>query len=357
MSTLNPSRLISGTFLGIDHFSDEEATRFQADLRSLDEAQWARMIDDMHGIGIDTLIFQQCATRREGGDRPTAYYPSPTRPRMRWQKGDTFGAVVRRATQLGMKIFYGIGDMAGPESYLHGDEAWVDMEVTIRELAGLYAGLPSFGGWYWTSEYPPSSMMGRDVLRRDIPKVRALHNADVLLAPGLDAAISATLLGDIDVDILAYQDGVGINITPKSWNRFPATNRHHSLDRLPYYWELIKRGHDGWQDPKKPTTFWNYYTRPRGRTKLWNDLEIWEFDHRGAVIPGEMSRIQSQLELSAPFVDKQTIFQYPGLMCHPDAPVKVGGERAVELYEQYAAYRQRLLTEGPGFLEAGNGGT
>jgi hypothetical protein len=60
----NPTRLISGTFIGIDHFSDEEATRFQAELRSLTEENWRQMVRDMHAIGIDTLVFQQCATRR-----------------------------------------------------------------------------------------------------------------------------------------------------------------------------------------------------------------------------------------------------------------------------------------------------
>jgi hypothetical protein len=347
------TRLISGTWLGIDHFSDGEAVRFQDDIRALTEDQWRSMIDDMHAIGIDTLIFQQCATWREGGDKPTAYYPSPTRPRMRWMKGDTFGAVVDRATELGMKIYYGCGAMDGPGIYSEMEAAWEDMAVTVNELGELYGDLPSFAGWYWTSEYPPCSTPGRDVLVTLVPRLRKLWDAEIMIAPGADRVMAATVLNDIDVDVVAYQDGVGINITPKSWNRFPQTNRYHSLDRLPYLYEVIRKAHDAWQDPDNPRTYWNYYTRPRGRTAFWNDLEVWEFDHRGALIPAEMSRVQAQLELTAPFVDKQVIFQYPGLLCSPEAEVKVGGERAVELYEQYAAYRQRLLDEGPGFLEQG----
>jgi hypothetical protein len=344
LCAIDPTRLISGTFLGLDHFSDEEATRFQSDLRSLTEEHWRRMIRDMHAIGMDTLVFQQCATRRGGSEKPVAYYVSPTRTRMPWLRGDTFGAVIAEATSLGMLIFYGVGDMNGPDPYLAPERLMADVAITMRELFDLYGGLPSFGGWYWTSEYPPSSVMGRDSLRRCIGAARAIRDAPIMIAPTADRGMSAALLSDIDVDIVAYQDGVGLNITPKDWNRFPETDRYRSLHRLPILYDRLKSAHDGYEPPDaSPKSFWNYYTRRRGRTAIWNDLEVWEFDHRGALIPAEMSRVQSQLELTAPYVEKQIIFQYPGLLCHPDFPVKVGGERAVELYEQYAAYRENLL--------------
>ncbi|MFA7232452.1 MAG: hypothetical protein WC071_14360, partial [Victivallaceae bacterium] len=59
--------------------------------------------------------------------------------------------------------------------------------------------------------------------------------------------------------------------------------------------------------------------------------------------PTEIARLAAQLDLSAPYVDKQIIYQYPGLMQHPDHPVKVGGERAITLYEEYVIYRQAVL--------------
>jgi hypothetical protein len=67
------------------------------------------------------------------------------------------------------------------------------------------------------------------------------------------------------------------------------------------------------------------------------------FDHKGALIPAEFSRIVTQLKYTAPYVEKQIIYQYPGLMTHPDFPVKVGSERAETLYEQYFLYRENIL--------------
>ena len=98
-----------------------------------------------------------------------------------------------------------------------------------------------------------------------------------------------------------------------------------------------------WPADRPARSYWNYYARPRGRTALWNDLEVWEFDHRGALVPAEMSRVQAALDLTAPHVEKQVIFQYPGLLCSPDFPAGLGGERAADLYEQYADYGHRLL--------------
>jgi hypothetical protein len=338
------TRLISGTFLGLDHWSDREGARFQAAIRSLTEDHWRQMVRDMAALGLDTLVFQQCVCSRDGWGRGRAYYRSPTRPRFDWMRGDTFGAVVDEATRLGMTLFYGLGDMFSPDPYRHTEEVLQDALGVGRELLDLYGGLPSFGGWYWTWEFAPSSLTGRDSLRRIIPAVRALHDCPILISPNADRGICPTLLADIDVDIIAYQDSVGLAVEPPFLGRIHRYDRHRSLHRLPELYSMLKFAHDAWQpaDAEKPN-LWTYYTRSRGPTALWNNVEVWEFDHRGALVPAEFSRVVSQLDLTAPFVRKQIIYQYPGLMCHPDHPVPVGGERAVTLYEQYMLYRNRLL--------------
>jgi len=344
MEKQNNSRLISGTFLGIDHWSDKEGARFQKDIRSLDEDGWRLMVRDMSAIGIDTLVFQQSTCSREGWGKGKAYYKSKKRQRFEWIKGDTFGAVVDEATRLGMTIFYGIGDMYCVEPYRHAVEVLQDALTTAGELLELYGNLPSFGGWYWTYEYPPSSLTGRDSLRIIVPGLRALHDCPIMIAPCASQGMSATLLADIDVDIVAYQDTVGL-ACPEIFGRHARADRHLSLHRLPLVYEGLKYAHDGWKPADTKIGYWNLYTRPRGRTAIWNDLEIWEFDSHLALYPTELSRIDSQLTLTAPYVEKQIIYQYPGFMCHPDNPVKVGGERAVTLYEAYAFYRQQVLKQ------------
>ena len=336
------TRLISGTFLQLDHWDDREGERFQRELRSLTPDHWRQMLHDMAAIGIDTLVFQQAADARGGLDDVRVYYPGSSLPVPEWMKGkpDLYTEVVDEADRLGMKIFHAVYGMHLPNPAERLDEAIGWGRRLLAELLERYGGRPSFAGWYWTYEYPPSTPAGRDSLRRIVPALRELSDAPLLIAPNCDRGMSATLLQDIDVDIIAYQDTVGLGVEPDIFGRYARADRFRSLARLPFVYEELSYAHDAWESGNP----WNQYVRPRGRTRLWNDLEIWEFDHRGVLQPAEFSRITAQLDLTAPFVEKQIIYQYPGLMHNPCHPVPVGGERAATLYENYAIYREARLS-------------
>lgn len=338
------TRLISGTFLQLDHWDDREGERFQRELRSLTPDHWRQMLHDMAAIGIDTLVFQQAADARGGLDDVRVYYPGSSLPVPEWMKGkpDLYTEVVDEADRLGMKIFHAVYGMHLPNPAERLDEAIGWGRRLLAELLERYGGRPSFAGWYWTYEYPPSTPAGRDSLRRIVPALRELSDAPLLIAPNCDRGMSATLLQDIDVDIIAYQDTVGLGVEPDIFGRYARADRFRSLARLPFVYEELSYAHDAWESGNP----WNQYVRPRGRTRLWNDLEIWEFDYRGVLQPAEFSRITAQLDLTAPFVEKQIIYQYPGLMHNPRHPVPVGGERAAALYENYAIYREAMLNGG-----------
>lgn len=358
---INNNRLISGTFMQLDHFHDVEGARFNQELRSLTEDHWRQMLHDMAAIGIDTLVFQQCIDCRHGGphpqcgakartktgwDEPKTYYNSKKWKKLEWIKGDPFGAVVDEADKLGMKIIYGIGTMYTKDPYLFTDDVIEQAKIPALELLELYGDRPSFGGWYWSYEYPPGSISGRDSLRKIVPEIRKLADCPFMIAPNIERLMCPTILQDIDVDIIAYQDGVGVGLEPDPHGRSFVANRMQALQRLPLFFQMLKFAHDGWKDEnadKNNLSYWNTYFRKRGRTALWNDVEIWELDHKLNLVPTEIARLAAQLDLSAPFVDKQIIYQYPGLMQHPDHPVKVGGERAITLYEEYVLYRNAVL--------------
>ena len=338
------NRLISGTFFEIDHFSDTEGARYQADIRKLDESQWVQVVHDMHAIGIDTLVYQQCVDCRHGWDNTFSYYKSQSRPMLPWIQGDPMSAIADACDELGMKIIYGIGTMHTMDPYTHCDEVLEHARITASELLGLYGSRPSFAGWYWTFEYPPSSVAGLQSLKKIVPAIRQLSPCDFMIAPNIDRLMVPYILQEIDVDIVAYQDNVGVGVEPDVFGRHSRANRFESLEQLQCLYKFVKFAHDGWQEADQENIdHWNCYFRDRGRTALWNDLEIWEFDHREALHPTELSRVVAQLERTAPFVDKQIIYQYPGLMHHPDHPAHVGGERASTLYEGYALYRESVL--------------
>ncbi|MST99007.1 DUF4434 domain-containing protein [Victivallaceae bacterium BBE-744-WT-12] len=339
-------RLISGSFVQLDHWDDREGSRFQQELRALSPDHWRQMLQDMAGIGIDTLVFQQGIDARNGMDDIRAYYPSGHWRVPDWMRGKPllYSEIVDEAERLGMTVIHGIYAMHWPDPYRYADRAIELAGIVVRELYELYGHRRGFGGWYWTYEYPPGSVSGRDCLCKLVPSVRAVADCPFMIAPCADRGICASVLQDIDVDIIAYQDTVGLGVEPDIFGRYARADRLRSLERLLFLYEMLRFSHDGWQSPECPEPdYWNYYTRKRGRTALWNDVEIWEFDHRRELIPAELSRITAQLDLTAPYVDKQIIYQYPGLMHHPGHPVPVGGERARTLYETYAVYREAVL--------------
>lgn len=340
------TRLITGTFVELDHWDDQEGVRFQQELRSLNPDHWRQMVRDMAGIGIDTLVLQQCADARRGMDDIRAYYPNSKWPLPDWMKEKPFllDEMVDEADQLNMTVIFAVYAMHWPDPYLATKEAIALSTTAAAELYERYGSRRCFGGWYWTYEYPPGCASGRDSLMKIIPELRKVADCPIMIAPNVDRPLCPTTLQDIDVDIIAYQDTVGLGVEPDIFHRHERANRYRSLDRLPVLYEQLKFIHDGWHHPDaEEIGYWNFYLRKRGRTALWNDLEVWEFDHRKELIPTELSRVVAQLELTAPYVDKQIIYQYPGLMHNPSHPVPVGGERARTLFETYQVYRQAVL--------------
>ena len=344
------TRLITGTFFQLDHWDDAEGVRFSDALRSLTADHWRQMLHDMYAIGIDTLVFQQSIDARRGADDLRSYYPSSHFKIVDFLKGreTLYSEIIDEADALGMKVIHSLYGMPPgmPDPYLETGRCLEIARITASELLELFGDRPSFGGWYWTFEYPPSSVSGRDSLRKIVPAIREIRDCDFMIAPNADRIFGASTLQDIDVDIVAYQDSVGLHARLDGY-RFRRGSRYRNLAALPYIYEQIRYAHDGWTG--KPweeidgNDCWNFYKRKK-RTAFWNDLEIWEFDIHGALVPTEISRIMSQLELTAPYVDKQIIYQYPGLMHHPDHPIHVGGERAASLYEAYAQYYQDVCS-------------
>ena len=342
---MNDTRLISGTFMQLDHWDDTEGTFFSENMRSMTPDQYRMMIRDMASIGIDTLVFQQSLDARTG--ETFAYYKSKHWKMPEWlrKKGDLYGEIVDEANRLGMKIYHGIYGMFCPDPYLETQKATELAETVASELMEMYGSTTSFAGWYWTYEYPPTTPAGRDSLLKIVPRIRERADAPFMIAPNIDMLMTPAALQDTDADIIAYQDSVGLGVEPDIFGRFANGDRHARLHRLPIYYSFVKNAHDAYcgNEITKKSPLWYCYARKKGRTALWNDLEIWEFDHKKRLYPAEFSRIVSQLDRTAPYVDKQIIYQYPGLMHNPAHPVRVGGERAALLFEQYKAYRDAYL--------------
>nr|WP_283686590.1 DUF4434 domain-containing protein [Dysgonomonas sp. Marseille-Q5470] len=85
-----------------------------------------------------------------------------------------------------------------------------------------------------------------------------------------------------------------------------------------------------------------------GRSRLWADLEVFEFEkdvYDSALISSSFDRVITQLEDISPFVENILIYQYVGLMSKPDSIAGAGHKRAEKLYVDYMRWfnKQRGL--------------
>jgi hypothetical protein len=74
MKEIMNNQLISGSFIQLDHWSDDEGARFQKQIRTLTEAHWCQMVKDMFNLGMDTLVIQQSIDCRTGWENAQTYY-------------------------------------------------------------------------------------------------------------------------------------------------------------------------------------------------------------------------------------------------------------------------------------------
>lgn len=150
-------------------------------------------------------------------------------------------AVLSAADKHGVRFFVGdgfYGDWESPHIVTDPVAARKRLQA-IEELTQLYSHHPSFYGWYWPNEASINQYYAEEFIhyvntcsrlaRRLTPK------AKILIAPyGTRVAVPddkyVRQLDSLDVDIIAYQDEVGV--------------RKSTVEETPRFYERLRKAHD-----------------------------------------------------------------------------------------------------------------
>ncbi|BFJ84703.1 DUF4434 domain-containing protein [Ruthenibacterium sp. CLA-JM-H11] len=317
-------RLISGSWFEFQHHNQAEGKYWNPICRHFSEEQWREKIREMHSLGMKYIVLLCSSLVDE--DFAEAYFPTDIYPLAKdFVCQDPIDALMSEAEKLDMKVFMSVG-YYGP--WNKPRENMVSPSVTQRafkameQVYGRYGKYRSFYGWY----YPDESCITKyfdDNFAAYVNQYSAFgksfnSNLKTMIAPYGTNMLSADdvyvrQLETLDVDIVAYQDEVGV--------------RKSTPDQTGRFYSALKKAHD-----------------KAGRSKLWADVELFEFEgdvYHSALLPSNMERLKRQLEAVSFYVEEVLGYQYMGLMNRPGTIAYCGHPDSVAFYVQYKKFMEQ----------------
>lgn len=309
---------INGSWFEFQHHATVEGVDWNPACARFTAAQWNAKIKEIAGTGMEYMVLMATALYYR------AFYDTPVFPKWQLACPDPLETVLSAADQCGIKFFIGGGFYGDWESEttISDPVAGKKRVRSIEELANRYGRHSSFYGWYWPDEAFINPHFSQEFLSYVNTCSRVARqltpNAKIMIAPyGTRVARPddeyVRQLDAMDVDIVAYQDEVGV--------------RKSKVTETSAFYEGLRKAHDRAQ-----------------RAKIWADVEIFEFEnevYKSALMPARFERVLRQLEAVTPWVDQILVYQYQGMMNAPGSQAFAGSPGSSKLYSDYVSWLHR----------------
>jgi len=313
----NPNiKAISGSWFEFAHGSDAEGKYWNPALPNFTEEQWKAKVLEISETGMEYLVLMSVANNGK------TFYPSSIQPRYDYACADPLEAVLSAADECGIKFFISNDfwiDWKETSKMMTDPAIAVVREKGMEEIAAKYAHHKSFYGWY----YPNESGFWHTIDDQTIKYVNECSRVAKKLTPKSVNLIApygtksvrfndsyVSQLEKLDIDIIAYQDEIGVKKT--------------RVGTAGKYYEALYKSH-----------------QKAGRARLWADMEVFEFEgevYNSPLTPADFDRVLKQMEDISPFVEHILIYQYMGIMNKPGSKALAGPPDSERLYTNYMAW-------------------
>ena len=293
---------IRGTWLNLFHQDARNDYTNPRDVDMFSPELWRTKIKEMSGMGIKYLIF--LAVANEG---KAAYESDFMPPIYAAGQESPVSVIMKTADAQGMKVFMSFGWANNQDDKMSKPNIRKLHLKIMRECARKFGGHSSFYGWYFPCEFSAAPRISDDAIagvNALAAEARKLSpNAKLMISPyGVHGAVVdekyAAQLAKLDVDIVAYQDGVGCVFV---------------------------------FEPRVKAIFaklrWVHNQVPR--VALWGNVETFAWEKEGnnrwsALVPAAFPRVLSQMAGVSPYADETISFIVQGMFDQPGSPRPVG---------------------------------
>ena len=305
---------ISGSWFEFNHPGGKEGVNWDGDLANFTAQMWRDKVFEIRETGMEYLVLMNMATCGK------AYYDTTLAPKIQLACDDPLEEVLSAADECGIKFFISNGfwgDDLDAVKMMTDKAIAKKRHAAMEEIWARYGHHKSFYGWYFSNECWLDPYFGDFVqpyVNESSRIARSLCSSTrTLIAPYNIKKVKfddtfVRQLEDLDVDIVAYQDGVGVNST--------------KLEDSARYYEQLYLAH-----------------QKASRSRIWADMELFSFEQttHGSLIPADFNgRILKQMEAISPYVDKILVYQYLGIMNKPFSKAPAGlTDCSEKLYMDY----------------------
>lgn len=316
-------KAISGTWFEFSHHNKAEGKYWNDTCRNFTAEQWEKKIDEIASLGMKYIVFMNTSIVYD--DYSESYFDSGIFPLADMQCKKPMEALFRSADRNNIRVFVSCGfygNWKHPAKNMKSDEVREKAFKAMDSITEQYGHHKSFYGWYLPDE---TCVIGHfsgkfiNYVNTYCQRIKEIMpQAKTMIAPYGTKIIKADRkyvrqLKKLNVDIIAYQDEVGVK-----------KSRAENTEK---YYRKLRLAHDKAEGPA-----------------IWADIEIFTFEgivYNSALIPAPFKRIEKQIQSVSPYVDEILCYQYQGMANMPETDAFCGHPDSYNLYEKLKEHNKK----------------